>query len=520
MKSTSTYLSSVNHKHIGSMYFILSMWSGVMGVSMSMIIRLSLSNMMINWTFSNLYFLFYNTSVTTHALLMIFFMVMPALIGGFGNWMLPILMMCLDLIFPRLNSFSLWIMPFSLWLTMMSLNIGSGPGSGWTIYPPLSSSEGHSNYTIDLIIFSLHLAGASSILGSINFMVTCMVMRSKGMEWDRTPLFIWSIIVTIFLLIISLPVLAGAITMLLTDRNLNTAFYSSSGGGDPILFQHLFWFFGHPEVYVLILPAFGILSHLTSIESSKKSVFGFLGMVYALTSIGLLGCVVWAHHMFSIGLDLDSRSYFTGATMVIAIPTGIKVFSWISTLYGSVSDLDPLFLWGLGFLFLFTLGGLTGITLSSSSLDLLLHDTYFVVGHFHFVLSMGAVFGIMSGIILWSPLILGIMFNKILSYAVFWSMFFGVNLTFIPHHFMGLNGMPRRYGDYLDEYLGMHSLSSLGSWISTTSMFGVFFMIYESKISNRKSIHLNTINNGESMLCFPPEEHLSSSMFVKNTQIM
>lgn len=508
---TMKYVTSVNHKHIGSIYFLIRIWRGVLGVSMRIIIRLRISDLSINWTLRNLYFAFYNTIVTSHGLLIIFFIVIPALIGGFGNWILPILIIITDLIFPRLNRLSFWIIPFSLWFLIMRIIISSGPGSGWTMYPPLSGEE-YLSRRIDYLIFSLHLAGISSILGRINFVVTIIIGRNKGIDWDRIPLFVWSIFVTIFLLIIRLPVLAGAITILLTDRNFNTAFYVTSGGGDPILFQHLFWFFGHPEVYVLILPAFGILSHLSCCERNKKSVFGFLGIVYALTRIGLLGCIVWAHHMFSVGLDLDRRSYFTGATMVIAIPTGIKVFSWISTLYGRINELNPLYLWGIGFLFLFTLGGLTGITLRSRRLDLLLHDTYFVVGHFHFVLSIGAVFGIIRGLVLWSPLILGLTFNKILGQITFWSLFLGVNITFIPQHFMGLNGIPRRYSDYLDEYLIIHSLRSIGRWISLVSMFLVFFIIYERIIRNRKSIHLNFVNSIESTFAISPSEHLKFSI--------
>nr|YP_615042.1 cytochrome c oxidase subunit I [Thaumamermis cosgrovei]ABF48142.1 cytochrome c oxidase subunit 1 [Thaumamermis cosgrovei]ABF48154.1 cytochrome c oxidase subunit 1 [Thaumamermis cosgrovei] len=505
--------TSVNHKHIGSMYFILSLWSGILGSSLSLVIRLSLSAPSISWNLSNLYFLFYNSVVTNHALLMIFFMVMPSLIGGFGNWMLPMFIGATDLAYPRLNSMSFWIMPFSLWFLLMSMLVESGAGTGWTIYPPLSSLSGHSNFSVDMLIFSLHLAGISSILGSINFMVSSLSYRMLMMSWDRIPLFVWSVLVTIFLLIISLPVLAGAITMLLTDRNFNTSFYYSSGGGDPILFEHLFWFFGHPEVYILILPAFGILSHLTMTLSGKKNVFGYLGMIYAMVSIGLLGCVVWAHHMFSVGLDIDSRSYFTAATMIIAIPTGIKIFSWIATMYGSSLKLHVLSLWGLGFLFLFTLGGLTGITLSSSSLDVLLHDTYFVVGHFHFVLSLGAVYGILSGVMISFPIILGIEMNYLLSTAMFLVLFVGVNLTFIPHHFMGLNGMPRRYGDYLDSYLIMHSLSSWGSWISMMGLLLFLFLTFESILAARKVLHCNFLNT-EFLSNISPSEYLTSHYII------
>lgn len=459
-----------------------------------------------------MYFIFFNSVVSRHALLIIFFIVIPSFIGGFGNWILPIFLTCRDLIYPRLNSLSFWLLPFSLWFLLIRLFVETGPGSGWTLYPPLSS-EGHLNLRIDLVIFSLHIAGISSILGRINFIVTILICRPLFIDWDRIPLFIWSILVTIFLLIIRLPVLAGAITMLLTDRNLNTSFYSARGGGDPVLFEHLFWFFGHPEVYILIIPAFGVLSHLTMLVRGKKSVFGYLGIIYALLRIGILGCVVWAHHIFSVGIDIDSRSYFTAATIVIAIPTGIKVFSWISTIYSGVIKLNPEILWSIGFLFLFTLGGLTGITLRRSRLDLLLHDTYFVVGHFHYVLSLGAVFGILRGLVMWSPLILGLNYNKVLRIRVFWTLFLGVNITFIPHHFMGLNGMPRRYGDYLDQFIVIHSVSSWGSWLSMFSILLLLFIIFESISAMRKTVHRSAINR-EFMLGFSPMEHFSDKCLI------
>nr|YP_913163.1 cytochrome c oxidase subunit I [Romanomermis culicivorax]ABL11590.1 cytochrome c oxidase subunit I [Romanomermis culicivorax] len=502
----------MNHKNIGSYYFISSLWSGLLGLSFSMFIRMNLTSLNLSMLKSNYYLSFYNTSVTSHALLMIFFMIMPALIGGFGNWMLPLLLMCSDLIYPRVNSLSFWILPFSLWFMIMSLMIEAGAGVGWTLYPPLSS-EGNLSNNMDFIIFSLHLAGISSILSSINFLVTIIISRFNSMSWDRVPLFVWSMVTTILLLIISLPVLAAAITMLLTDRNLNTSFYNPLGGGDPVLFQHLFWFFGHPEVYILILPAFGIISHVMMILSGKKFAFGYLGMIYAMLSIGVLGCVVWAHHMFTIGLDVDSRSYFTAATMVIAVPTGIKIFSWLSTMHGSMIFMNnSLILWALGFLILFTFGGLTGVTLSSSSLDLLLHDTYFVVGHFHFVLSMGAVFGIMSGLNLWFPLIFGLNQNLIQMNIIFWLMFLGVNMTFISHHFLGLNGMPRRYGDYLDFFSFSTLISSMGAYISMMSLLLLIFSLIDSINSPKCILHYNYYNS-EMLLALTPSEHVKNQTF-------
>nr|YP_615048.1 cytochrome c oxidase subunit I [Strelkovimermis spiculatus]ABF48159.1 cytochrome c oxidase subunit 1 [Strelkovimermis spiculatus]ABF48171.1 cytochrome c oxidase subunit 1 [Strelkovimermis spiculatus] len=501
-------MTSLNHKNIGSLYFIFSVWMGLLGTSLSMFIRLSLSSTFVNWTLSSSYFSFYNSVVTMHAILMIFFMVMPSLIGGFGNWMVPLFLYSSDLIFPRLNSFSFWLMPFSFWFLMISMMVNMGPGVGWTMYPPLSNLV--DNMSMDFMILSLHIAGISSILSSINFLVTCIVCRPSVLTWDRISLFVWSVMITVFLLLLSLPVLAGAITMLLTDRNFNTSFFISSGGGDPVLYQHLFWFFGHPEVYILILPAFGIISQATIMLSNKKNAFGYLGMIYAMLSIGLLGCVVWAHHMFTVGLDIDSRSYFTSATMIIAVPTGIKIFSWVATMYSSSINMSPLVLWVSGFLFMFTLGGLTGITLSSSSLDLLLHDTYFVVGHFHFVLSMGAVFGIMAGFTMWYPVVMSISFNYNLMSMSFWTLFIGVNLTFIPHHFMGLNGMPRRYAEFMDSFLGMHVMSSWGSYISSASFIIIIIMMVESLVTCNKVLHLNYINSD--MLMYS-SEHLNNTLF-------
>lgn len=444
--------------------------------------------------------------MTSHALLIIFFIVIPALIGGFGNWIIPIILSCADLIYPRLNAISFWLLPFRLWLLLSSKEVITG----WTIYPPLSRVPGSISFSVDYLIFSLHIAGVSSISSSINFLATSFLCRPIIMQWDQIPLFIWRVVITTFLLILSLPVLAGAITMLLTDRNFNTTFYTASGGGDPILFQHLFWFFGHPEVYILILPGFGIISHSTILIRGKKYTFGYLGMLYAMVSIGLLGCVVWAHHIFTRGLDVDRRSYFTAATIIIAIPTGVKIFSWLTTIYGSSSGgVNSCGLWSVGFLFLFTLGGLTGITLRSSSLDLMLHDTYFVVGHFHFVLSIGAVFTIVLGLVIWLPYLYGLSLNEVIIVSCFWGIFFGVNLTFIPHHFSGLNGIPRRYVEYADAYLGSHSVSSWGRWLSFIRFLTIIYCVIESYSSQSKCIHLITKNS--ELWLNPPKEHSFNS---------
>ncbi|APO87293.1 MULTISPECIES: cytochrome c oxidase subunit I [Marivivens] len=520
------WFMSTNHKDIGIMYLFVSGIVGFISVAFTVYMRLELMHPGVQYMcLEGARFIadasapctpnghLWNVMITYHGVLMMFFVVIPALFGGFGNYLMPLQIGAPDMSFPRMNNLSFWMYVAGVALGVASMlspggNGQLGSGVGWVLYPPLSTSEG--GYSMDLAIFAVHVSGASSILGAINIITTFLNMRAPGMTLHKVPLFAWSVFVTAWLILLSLPVLAGAITMLLMDRNFGTSFFQPAGGGDPILYQHILWFFGHPEVYIIIIPGFGIISHIIS-TFSKKPIFGYLPMVYAMVAIGVLGFVVWAHHMYTVGMSLSQQSYFMLATMVIAVPTGVKIFSWIATMWGGSVEFKSPMLWAFGFLFLFTVGGVTGIVLSQAAVDRAYHDTYYVVAHFHYVMSLGAVFAIFAGIYFYLPKFSGRAAPEWAAKLHFWMMFIGANLTFFPQHFLGRQGMPRRYIEYPEAFAQWNYVSSIGAFIAFASFCFFIVVLAYTLLAGRRETRPNPwgefADTLEWTLPSPPPEH-------------
>jgi len=478
------WFCSTNHKDIGILYILTAFSVGCLSIAFTMYMRLELMEPGVQYmTMSdgspNGHM--WNVLVTGHGITMMFFVIIPAMFGGFGNYFMPLHIGAPDMAFPRLNNLSYWMYVAGSSLAVLSMitpggNGQLGAGVGWVLYAPLSTTE--QGMSMDFAIFAVHLSGASSILGAINMITTFLNMRAPGMTLLKVPLFPWAIFCTAWMILLSLPVLAGAITMLLTDRNFGTAFFDPAGGGDPVLYQHILWFFGHPEVYMIIMPGFGVISHVIS-TFSKKPIFGYTGMVFAMVGISALGFVVWAHHMYTVGMSKNAQAYFMMATLVIAVPTGIKIFSWIATMWGGSIEFKTPMLWAFGFLFLFTVGGVTGVVLSQPGIDRAYQDTYYVVAHFHYVMSLGAVFTIFAAVYYWMGKMTGRQYPEVWGKVHFWMMFIGANITFFPQHFLGRQGMPRRYIDYPEAFAYWNEISSYGAFLTGSSfLLFIGIMVY------------------------------------------
>jgi cytochrome c oxidase subunit I len=495
------WLFTTNHKDIGTMYLVFSGIMFFIGGAFAMVIRAELFKPGLQVVDPGLF----NEFTTLHALIMIFGAVMPGWVG-LANWMVPMQVGAPDMALPRMNNYSFWILPFAFTLLIGSMFVpGGGPAGGWTLYPPLSLQAGNS---LPLTIFAIHLMGASSIMGAINIIVTIMNLRMKEMSLLHMPLFVWTWLITAYLLIAVMPVLAGAVTMLLTDHFFGTSFFSAAGGGDPVMFQHIFWFFGHPEVYILILPAFGIVSEVIP-TFSRKPLFGYDAMVYATASIAFLSFIVWAHHMFTVGMPLAGQLFFMLSTMLIAVPTGVKVFNWTATMWKGSLSFEPPMLFALAFLFLFSIGGFSGLMLAIVPADFQYHDTYFVVAHFHYVLVPGAIFGIMAGVYLWLPKWTGHMYDMKLAKWHFWLSAIFVNVLFFPQHFLGLAGMPRRIPDYATQFTDWNMWSSIGAFGFGLSQLLFPYIIYKCVKGGAKAT--NDVWEGshglEWLLPSPPPYH-------------